>query len=733
MTTEAGGTGAGIAGAGTTGATKAAVVSLPHAERFTSWFPDFLRKELAPYPGRGAIVARMVIAATLSAIIIVTFRIPGGAIGALCAFILSREDLLSTAKSALLLVGAFLIGGLFIPVGARMFASIPITHFLWEAVSLFLVFLLLKTLTNFLLAIGIGLVATNILSIWYLPGPAARNVELTLWQVAGALVGAVVTLLVEVVFHALHKRDEVMIGIDSRLKEIEDAMESFAAGQPVAEETARMLGQYAVVGVGALRRPIARKMSEPVARARLTALVSITGRSIDFAAALMSMNVRFDARGRERSARLAGHIAEIRRCLDNNTQPASWEPEVGESGETPLFNELETMMALIPSVLSGGSEMDARLQILEGPKAASRLFVADALSNPEHIRYALSGTMAAMACYLLYVGLDWPGLSTSVTTCVLTALTNIGASRQKQVLRIAGAMLGGFVFGLGSQIFVLPNIDSISGFAVLFATVSLVAAWVSTSSSRLSYAGLQIALAFYLVNLSDFSIQTSLTLARDRVIGVLLGSSMMWLVFERLYPRQASDEMVLIFIRNVRLIADLVIHTPPNADEPTILQIRRKREQIFQNFGSVTAQADAVPFETGSLRAGHMAARDRIRRWQTSLRTFYLLEAPLIQFRVFGNVELHERAFAQIEDAFRDECARILEQIAECLEGQLHNRPRSTAGQTSLTALLDSLQVGREATFSDREQALMRMSRTMASLVDRMQSEVIAEPLYATE
>src|SRR3984885_8032526 len=90
---------------------------LPHAERFTTWFPNFLRKELAPHPGRGAVVARMVISATLATILIVTFRIPFGAIGALCAFLLSRENLLSTARSGLYFVAAFVIGGLFIPEG----------------------------------------------------------------------------------------------------------------------------------------------------------------------------------------------------------------------------------------------------------------------------------------------------------------------------------------------------------------------------------------------------------------------------------------------------------------------------------------------------------------------------------------------------------------------------------------------------------------------------------------
>src|ERR1700761_6517502 len=156
-------------------------LQLPHRQKFWDWFPEFLRQELAPYPGRGAIVARVVIAATLSMIIIVTFRIPGGAIGALIAFILSRENLMSTAKSALYLVLAFALGGLFIPLGARMFASVPITHFIWEAVSIFLAFFLLRTLTNFVLATGLSLVATNVLAIWYLPGPAEQNVELTRW------------------------------------------------------------------------------------------------------------------------------------------------------------------------------------------------------------------------------------------------------------------------------------------------------------------------------------------------------------------------------------------------------------------------------------------------------------------------------------------------------------------------------------------------------------------------
>ena len=56
------------------------------------------------------------------------------------------------------------------------------------------------------------------------------------------------------------------------------------------------------------------------------------------------------------------------------------------------------------------------------------------------------------------------------------------------------------------------------------------------------------------------------------------------------------------------------------------MKIRRQREEIYRHFGEVNAQSDAVPFETGPKRVAEMAARDRIRRWQTYLRSFYLLE-----------------------------------------------------------------------------------------------------------
>jgi multidrug resistance protein MdtO len=704
-------------------------IHLPHEERFSEWFPDFLKKELAPYPGRGALVARMVISATLTMILIVTFRIPGGVVGALSAFLFSRENLVSTARSAIFLISAFAIGALFIPIGARLLASTPETHFLWVGGSLFLVFFLLRCLANYGVATGLALVVSNVVGIWYLPGPAGTNVELTLWLIAATLIGALVTLGVEVVFHAMYGRDDLLGGLDTRLALIEDLMARYADRRPVEHATRASLAQFAIIGAGALRRHAARASYTQLYRARMTTLVSLVARSIDFAAALADAYPSLPAELELRAARVNRSIADIRVCLSTHGRPCEATLEPAPSPGTPLLSEIESMVSLMPSIFSDENAPDPTLEPIEDIPGANRIFIADAFSNPEHLSYVLGGTLAAMFCYVFYVALAWPGLSTSVTTCVLTALTTIGSSRQKQILRVAGFVLGGVIAGLGAQIFVLPFIDSIGGFTVLFAIMTAVAAWIGTSSSRLSYAGVQFAFAFYLIHLSDFSIQTNLTVARDRALGVLLGISMMWLVFERLFPRSAADEMVRIFVVNLRLLADLASLTPRRNDRAAVLKVRRQREEIYRHFGDVNAQSDAVPFETGPLRSGDMAARDRIRRWQASVRSFYLLEAPLLQFRIFGEGDTKSRAFTEFEDDFRFECSRIFREIAESLEGQLATRRHDPGTVASLVRRLEALPTAGDE-FSERERALARLMRTIAQVVDRFQEDAASEGLY---
>src|SRR6202022_4197902 len=166
---------------------------------------------------------------------------------------------------------------------------------------------------------------------------------------------------------------------------------------------------------------------------------------------------------------LAATIASIRTDLMNRRIPVSiqFNPDDQPSRGFPLLLEMEKTVTLISQVVAGSKSMDEYL-LPSDDIPRSQLVVPDALSNPEYLKFALKGCLAASLCYIIYNSIAWPGISTAVTTCLLTGLSTIGSSRQKQLLRIAGATVGGFLLGMGSQIFILPYLDSITGFTALF-------------------------------------------------------------------------------------------------------------------------------------------------------------------------------------------------------------------------------------------------------------------------
>jgi multidrug resistance protein MdtO len=297
-------------------------------------------------------------------------------------------------------------------------------------------------------------------------------------------------------------------------------------------------------------------------------------------------------------------------------------------------------------------------------------FASDAFSNPAHVRFALRGTLASMAGYILYTAIDWPGLSTSIATCIITALSTIGSSRQKQFLRLGGAIIGGFIFGMGAQVFVLPYLDSIAGFTLLFMFVTAISSWIATASPRLSYLGVQLALAFYLVNLQEFTIQTSLAIARDRVCGVLLGLMSMWLIYDRLWVKNSLDEMQTVFARNVEMFAELAEQLLEKDQVKAIKRIRKLRDLLNAGFAAVTAQADAVLFEFGPSRQRALQIREDFRRWQPSIRTLLQVQIASAQYLVNKPLSQLPGPIDEAGVAFEKDIAQVMHAMASEVSGK---------------------------------------------------------------
>jgi multidrug resistance protein MdtO len=236
-------------------------------------------------------------------------------------------------------------------------------------------------------------------------------------------------------------------------------------------------------------------------------------------------------------------------------------------------------------------------------------------------------------------------------------------------LRFTGAIAGGLV-GLVAQLFILPSIDSIFGFTLLFIAITIVAAWIATSGPRLSYFGLQVVVAFYLINVQEFKFQSSLSVARDRVVGILLGLIMMWIVFDQLWGVPAAVEMRKAFISTLRLLAQLAKEPLSKNLRVAIERSYSLRETINRSFDKVRALADGVLFEFGASRQQDLVLRGRILRWQPQLRALFVTRVALLKYRLrLPGFELPEQVHLAQQE-FDESLAVTLDGIADRLEGQ---------------------------------------------------------------
>jgi uncharacterized membrane protein YccC len=183
---------------------------------------------------------------------------------------------------------------------------------------------------------------------------------------------------------------------------------------------------------------------------------------------------------------------------------------------------------------------DAPNQSPHRPKPKG-LFVADAFTNPAHVHFALKVTFAAMFCYIFYSAIDWSGIHTAFITCTFIALESTEATLYKGTLRIIGCVIGG-VFALFSIVFLMPHMETIASLVVLVACVAAIAGWVATGSERISYAGLQIAFAFFYSVFQGYAPDTDLDNVRNRVVGILLGLLVTAFVFNYIWPERARIE-----------------------------------------------------------------------------------------------------------------------------------------------------------------------------------------------
>jgi multidrug resistance protein MdtO len=682
-----------------------------------SWLKEFLKEELTPSPGRVALVSRMTIAATLVMFLTLVFHIPYGAYGAIYGLTISRENPQATVRAFETIIVAFAFSVVYVLIGALFFLQDPNLRLLWVIATMFVMFFSLSAMTSYTAAARFGYLLIIMIPLWDRNIPTELKVEGSLWAFGATVLGSLITVLIELVYSKLNSEDDLLRPIAERLSAVEEVLCSYAASRPLTEESKTQVTRYAMLGTSTLRRTLQRSGYSPHYREQMGAVVALVGRLVDLAANTVQLSAGLGDGDREHISILAARMASMRRDLLEGKIPARFEVQSERSHSLPLLSEIEQTIALITEAFRASTSLRAYDPSSSPGDRLLRIFTADAFSNPEHIKFGLKGCFAATLCYLLYNLKDWQGISTSVTTCFLTALSTVGSSRQKQLLRIAGAVVGG-VMGIGAQVFILPHLDSIGGFMFVFVSGTLVAAWFATASPRLSYFGVQIAVAFYLINLTDFAVQTSLEPARDRVVGILLGLFMMWLVFDQLWGMSAGMAMKKNFVATFRLLAQFSREPISRELKAAIERSYELRDAINSKFDDVRAQADAVVFEFGPSRHNDLALRRRIRALSPRLRLLFIIRITLLKYRLqFVGFELPPSIQAA-QVALDNRLAGTLDGIADRLEGHPSVQKQDLAASyIDLERTTESIQ---ELQLASHVRSFLLLSNEVVSLADSL-------------
>ena len=663
-------------------------VSQPNAvDEAGKWFWNFLKNELAPYPGRAWVVARVTISATLVMLLVMTFQIPNGFLGAIFTLFLSRENPTATLVAGLQGNCRFsVLATVYTLIGAAMLVDDPLTHFLGVGISLFVSFFLISITNDYGTAVAFGFTIAGAIPLWDRNTLNVNDrVENTLWLGGVVAMGIVVAIVVEYVFRRVHPTTDLTEGIEARLQTVESVLRCAAAERPLDSVSEKRLSLYARVGTSRLRRLIVRSQYSAHFKAQLGTAVALVGQLVDVAANFRralterakpaeadDLASHIDPADKARCERLADEIEMLGKDLVLRRLPAKIQrPAQEEPSKLPFLSAMERIVALIPEAFSGSSTIEEFAASAFGRRADPRTF-----SPPT--RFPIPPT-----CNLPCAARSRPWPVTS-STRRLTGRGSVLRWRLVSSPRFPPSAHRGRSKSCGSEGRSLAALSLAwerrslcchtstrlpASLSCLW-LVTAISSWIATASARLSYLGVQLALAFYLINLQEFTIQTSLSIARDRVFGVLLGLMSMWLIYDRLWVKNALDEMQTVFARNLEMFAELAEQLLEKDQIKAIKRIRQLRDQLNAGFQAVTAQADAVLFEFGPSRQRKLQIREDVRRWQPSIRTLLQVQITSVQYLVNKPLSNLPEPIAQAGVAFEKDIAQVMHAMASEVSGK---------------------------------------------------------------
>jgi multidrug resistance protein MdtO len=508
-----------------------------------------------------------------------------------------------------------------------------------------------------------GLIAGVGIGLWENRAPADKIVEANLWLLAAFGTGIVGAVATSYVFSMRSPATRLAEQLRSRYRALAAMFAAYAADDATEQQrrtAAQSVSRIAADGHRGMLELHGQIVGRNLPSGSLPAAVELHIMNI---AELMDNSAAFglqaecpDVDLQSRCEIIAQQCAYLARELVAN-------PEIlSRDGDAVPRTHLERVERTLSS-LSSMSPDAGKVRTSEGvPSKHVPLVIPGAIPNIANVCFALKTSLCATICYIIYHAIDWPGISTSVTTVMITGLVTTGAMKQKLAFRLLGATVGGLVLGIGTEVFLFPYMDSITSLVILVSAVAFLSAWIG-AGPRFNYVGIQIAFAFYLVSLSGFATPTELSPARDRLAGIMLAVIVMWFVFDQIWPVRSTTEMrrvVASVLRDAARVVGLIDSRLPRDDYARQSEILRDR--LAKALSTVRTLNDAAKYEFGLDREGHMRTAGKL--MQMSMTAVALVWNHAAYFDELDENDSRGRALVSL----RQDVEEGLSSIADAVE-----------------------------------------------------------------
>lgn len=589
----------------------------------TATWTERVWMDLQPTPGRLSGALRITLASVLTLILLLVWQVPFASIGLYFVFIVGRDSPAVSVRSGVMSM-LTLVAAVAVEIGVvALTDNDPMARVIGVAVVSFLAGSFMVASTVPALASTWGFIFCTLIALWERHAPANALVTTSLWLLAATGIAVGCSVLVEYLFSSRHPAQLLQEERHMRYRALIAMYTLYAQGAAPQQlqEAGIRVARLAATGQSGMQRLynmiVERNLDSgalPIgARVRIPMLAQLMDVSAAFA------YQRPDAQDPDLQRRCAQIASECRALLEDSVPRHEFYVPLGPESKVTLLDRVEEILHVITSMPKRHDPTRDR-ELVALPSSKVPLLIPGALRDKNTWAFGFKISLCATLCYILYFAVDWPGISTSVTTVLLSGLSTTGAIKQRFTFRLAGALIGGLILGIGCMAFLFPEMDSVASLTILIAVMAFGSAWIA-GGRQFNYVGLQIIFSFYLVAFEDFHAPTQLAPARDRLIGILLALVVMWFVFDRLWPVRTVTAMRRSLASILRSEANLFrteLASPPR--EQLIQQTDALRDHIGKTMAAIRTMNDAVEYEFGVDRQRQMeTAREILRAAMTAV------------------------------------------------------------------------------------------------------------------